>query len=138
MATETYRAQHARLRDLIALLGAQLAPDATRAGAMREALTKVSGFFEVHAAAEDKLYARLMGAGKPADNEVARKFQREMALLKRSFDNHSAKWSRTAIAAKPAAFVKETEAMIGQLGERMDREEREIFAILEAASGPAT
>jgi hemerythrin-like domain-containing protein len=134
MGVELFRSQHVKLLDLVGQLGKQLGPDAgARAAGIKDLLNKLGGVIATHLAAEDNaLYPRLVADARPQVASVAKRFQQEMGGLKQAFADYATRWSRAAIAERASVFVQETQGLIQALASRIEREERELYALIDS------
>lgn len=136
--TDKFRAQHDELLTLASDLQAtlnesQLAVDAS---ASRSVLSKLMGKLTMHLAAEDKvLYPDLQSSSDPAVVGLAKRFADEMSGVAPTVVAFNEKWATpSAIKANPASFIAETKNILGVLGNRINRENRELYAAADRMS----
>ena len=85
-----------------------------------------------HLKAEDwALYPRLMESGDDAVAATAKAFSDEMGGLAAAFGVYSQRWDAMSIASNWAGFCLETKDIIAALTERITRENRELYPLLE-------
>lgn len=103
-------------------------------------LVRLFGKFSVHLAVEDKsLYPRLTRDGDPALRGLAARFHDEMGGLTQRFETYRKRWpGPLAIAKDPAGFVAETKAILGQLKNRIAREDAELYPLAERLGAEKT
>lgn len=108
-------------------------------------LAKIAGVLRTHFAIEDQvLYPALIGSPNSEVAVLARKFQLEMGHLADQFEHFLQRWGRSAeIAAALPRFRYESEMMFCAIRERIRRENRELYPLIdrlhaeEAASAAA-
>jgi hypothetical protein len=136
--TDTYRKHHDDLRAIVARLESRLDPAAIAAGsdAVAAVLRELFGKFSVHLAIEDNtLYPRCLDHPDLKVRDTARRFQREMGDLGQGFDTYKKAWpGPMAIARDPGGFILATHDMLKRLKARVDREETEFYALIDAAA----
>lgn len=132
--------QHAEILATVTAMRPLLASRQTvAAGAaqLRQALMRLGGQLSVHLAMEDKgLYPKLRGHTDPAIASLAAQYETEMGGLKATFVAYSERWLRSAaIGDAPEVFLTETEALFAALGKRIDRENNELYALVDQQPG---
>lgn len=86
-----------------------------------------------HLKAEDwVLYPRLFASPDPAVEQTARAFSDEMGHLAGAYTAHTQKWTANTIAADWSGYCRETAVILDALGQRIIRENRELYPLLEA------
>ncbi len=97
-----------------------------------QALMKLSGKLSIHLAMEDKsLYPTLLQSGDPAVQATARRFVQEMGSLSTGFHAFIQKWTVVEkLKKEPESFIRETKQLFGLLGQRITREEAELYPLL--------
>lgn len=136
--TEPYRQHHEDIRALAGRIEAMLdvaaitADSAPIAAVVRE----LFGKFSVHLALEDNsLYPRYTVHGDLALADTARRFQVEMGGLGERFDAYKRSWpGPLAIARDPAAFVRDSRAVLDLLKARVTREESQLYDLIDRAA----
>lgn len=117
-----------------AVIEALAAPslDADPKRALR-ALAAFSGKLRVHAAMErDGLYPRLLSSPDLEVAEKARELLHEMGDLYDAYFEHVSTWGCVArVREAPASFRAETLAMFTRLRRRMERENRELYPLVQ-------
>jgi hemerythrin-like domain-containing protein len=135
--TDTYRRQHKEILQIASevtkLTSDALTKDADR---VRTLLSSLAGKLGVHLSMEDNaLYPRLLVHADQAVSATAKRFQTEMGGLKSSFDTFSKKWSADSIRSAPQAFSEESKAVMQALSQRMDREDADLYQIVDRTLG---
>ena len=81
------------------------------------------------------LYPRLRASTDPRVAAVAERLSREMAPLTTRYLSYARTWTSAAISADWAGFRAATIAMLDALADRMEREDRELYACAEGDCG---
>jgi iron-sulfur cluster repair protein YtfE (RIC family) len=133
--TQNFRKQHGELlnvaKSMAKLLDAeQLKKDAVE---VRHLLSVLHGKLSVHLVMEDKsLYPRLLNHHDSRIRATTQHFIDEMGTLASVFKGYVGKWSTpSAIQADPATFIAETKAVFDALGNRIDRENNELYVLAD-------
>lgn len=107
--------------------------DAFNEEMLRELLTNLAAELELHLLIEDDLlYPALMKDSTESVRIVAHIFSKELGGVKEMFKSYKAKWGeKGTIAESLASFISETETMITLLRKRIDKENNELFPLLE-------
>jgi hypothetical protein len=136
--TEAYRKHHEEIRALASRIESMLDAAAIQADPAQIAavLRDLFGKFSVHLALEDNsLYPRYTVHADLAVADAARRFQVEMGGLGENFDTYKRNWpGPMAIARDPAAFVRDSRAMLGLLKTRVAREEDQLYDLIDRAA----
>jgi len=105
------------------------------ADSMRALLSQLSGKVSVHLAMEDKsLYPKLVANTNAATSKTAQRFVSDMGPIAEAFANFVKQWpTSAAISQQPTVFVEHTRAIFKALGDRVTREERELYPLALAA-----
>lgn len=137
--TTKFREQHNDLLKAAGELKSQLnanelAKDGTAA---RRCVGALMGKLILHLTTEDKvLYPELEAHKDPAVANMARRFSNEMKTTAKAVTAYNEKWATpSAIKAKPADFVAETEKLIQVLADRIKRENQELYATADRVEG---
>ena len=132
-----FKRQHQEIRELVNMTTALLDHSALEKDPtqVRYKLSALSGKLLIHLSMEDQfLYPILMEQDDRQLQTTARKFLAEMGDLVTVFKNYSQKWiSPSSIKANPAAFIKESTDILHALLQRIEREDRELYPLVEAA-----
>lgn len=98
-----------------------------------ELLTNLSTELELHLLIEDDLlYPTLMKDSTESIRNVAHVFFHEVGGVKETFKRYKEKWIRQdTISESLEAFISETETMAKLLRKRIDKENNELFPLLE-------
>lgn len=133
--TETFRRQHNELLQLVKEISNQLSLETLQKDAkeVRSLLSNLSGKISIHLAVEDNsLYPRLLEHESPEIRALAKKYIDEMGNIKEVFSAYSKKWySTTDIQNNPAEFIKETKNIFEALGKRIDKENNELYDLVD-------
>lgn len=93
---------------------------------------ELSSALIAHLKAEDwVLYPRLINSGDDEIATIASDFSNEMGGLAAAYLAYSDKWNTVAIAADWAGYCTETGVIIDALTNRIQRENRELYPLLE-------
>lgn len=94
---------------------------------------RLSSTLIAHLKAEDwVLYPRLLDSSDTAVAETARAFNEEMGGLAAAYAAHADKWNAGAIDGDWAGYCAESRAILDALTDRITRENRELYPLLEA------
>jgi iron-sulfur cluster repair protein YtfE (RIC family) len=128
------RGEHAALMEIATRLSALIAePQPPTAAELFAVRGKLNSVLIAHLKAEDwVLYPRLFASPDPAVERTARAFSDEMGDLAQTYTAHTQKWTATSIASDWNGYCKETGAILDALGNRIVRENRELYPLLEA------
>lgn len=132
--TPTLRKQHAEIVEAVRHIDAALDPKrlAGSAAEIRGRLSALMGKLSLHLAMEDNaLYPSLEKHANAKVREIGVRFAREMAGVKPTVEAFAKKWSEAEIAANAAAFCAETKQLFAVLGDRIKRENAELYPLLE-------
>lgn len=92
----------------------------------------LSAVLIAHLKAEDwALYPRLLASRDPRIAATARRFSKEMGGLAASYAGYSEKWHASAIGADWPGNCRESRELFDALGNRIARENRELYPLLE-------
>lgn len=133
--SDMYRKQHREILEVGAKLGTLLNEAALKADAApaRQALSQLAGKVKVHLAMEDKsLYPQLAASKKPQTASTATKFKQSMGGLVDVFLAFDKKYALPKdIATHSGDFIKEAKVVMGALGDRIKKEESELYELLD-------
>lgn len=133
--TEPLRKHHAELAEAVGQISASLDPQrlAKSAGEIRSRLSALIGKLSIHLAMEDNsLYPSLAKHADAKVRDIGAKFAREMAGVKPALEAYGKKWSEAEIMRDAATFCTETRKLFAVLGDRIKRENTELYPLLEA------
>jgi hemerythrin-like domain-containing protein len=134
-ATASFRKQHDELLAVAGEIGKLL--DASRladdAASARTLLSNLAGKLKIHLAMEDKtLYPRLMQDPDPKVSAMAKRFADEMGGIAEVFGGYMERWpTARAIQEAPQRFVTDTQKLFGALSTRIDRENNQLYPLLD-------
>jgi hypothetical protein len=135
VSTIQFRRQHEALtRSAGELLRALRDVDAVRQKPMdaRRLLAAFVGQLEVHGAMEEQaLYPVLRAHDDPAVRDVAERLWASYGGLYATVTAVPHDWDNAAIAKDAAGFIATVKGMVVLLGERMQREDRELYALVD-------
>lgn len=136
LKTQNYRDQHDQLLALAGKLAKLLGhSDATfPAAEARHLLSEIAGRLTVHLAMEDKhLYPGLLEHADPQVSGTAQRFVDEMGGIATVFKAYLGAWpSAEAIARGAAEFREATQGILQALGNRIQRENGELYPLMDA------
>jgi hypothetical protein len=134
--TDNFRKQHEEIlaltRKVMDVLEGHIGPDS--ANQTRTLLSLLSGKVSLHLAMEDRsFYPALLASRDSELRELAEEYIDEMGLLAITFGDYLKKWSNAAaIVSNEAAFRSETLAIVSALGQRIARENRQLYEMVDA------
>ena len=138
MQTALFRQQHKEILAVVGELSSLCSGSAStvsqKAADIRAKLVALTGKVNVHLSAEDKsLYPLLFAKeGLPAA-KIASTFAAEMGSLAGAFKQFVANWpTGDAIASGPDKFVQEFNGIVKALGNRIEREEKDLYPLADA------
>lgn len=114
------------------------APDRAEAYQVTLLQAKLAGILRIHLAQEDGLlYPALMACEKGEVARVAHAFSNEMGQIGAVFTAYSERWRATeAILNAPVAFARESEALFTALGDRITRENDQLYPLADSLDEP--
>jgi hypothetical protein len=117
---------------LSASISRLLPKGAAAAEPMRTELSTFAGVLKLHLAMEDEgLYPSLSESVDAKIRDMARAFAVEMGSLAATFHAYNDRWTVPAIAQQPEVFAQETRAVFRALADRIDRENNDLYPLLE-------
>jgi hemerythrin-like domain-containing protein len=133
--TNKFRRQHADLVEVINKMTDLLSPWALNeySATMHSLLLELSGKLKVHLIMEDDvLYPELQKSSNEKVRKIAQQFFDEMGGLKKNFIDYVHHWPNTeAIKNNAEDFVNETRGIFNALGNRIKREDNELYPLYE-------
>jgi hypothetical protein len=133
--TTTLRTQHQELLVLAEQLSEQLhaAALAGNAAPARKLVSALAAKLKIHLAIEGRmLYPSLARSAAAGAREMAELFTKELGGLRATLGAYLARWPHAhAIQRDARAFVEETSCFIVTMRARIEREEREVYGLLE-------
>lgn len=133
-ATDAFRKQHAELIDIVKQIEAALVPQnlSTETATVRPLLSSLVGKLTMHLAMEDNaLYPRLKDHANADVRNTTLKFITEMSGIKPVVEKYSQKWTDDAIRKDAQGFCTETCGLFTALGDRIRRENTELYAMVD-------
>lgn len=99
---------------------------------------ELSSALIAHLKAEDwVLYPRLVDSDNARVAGIARAFSQEMGGLAAAYLKYSEHWSAGGIVENWSGYCAETKGIVDALTNRITRENRELYPLLEQAGRPA-
>ena len=139
--TQLYREQHQEIARLVAALLALLEPAALRKDAAPAFghLMDLAGKLRLHLTLEDRtLYPELLQHPNPDVRALTRLFRDEMGGIYRDFESLLHAWdSPRAIAADPKGFARELRNLFRVLAKRVEREDGELYPMVDRVEAQA-
>lgn len=125
--SRVYREQVAAFRQLFAEFPSDVA--GVRDALVRGHLIKLSGLLQAHFKLEEQqIYPELLKTADPAMRGLVKEFRDDLGPVAEEFELFYTVWSRPgACATDPVLFLSEWKNVKVALGDRLDREERELF-----------
>lgn len=107
---------------------------AAQANEARSLLSRLAGTLSVHLAMEDNaLYPRLAARADGPLKALASRYAEEMGGIHADFTSYLSRWrAASAIARDTEAFLAETVDVLAALRERIDREDAELYPLVDA------
>lgn len=134
--TDNLRKQHEEMVSIVSRMSAilnreRLSKDATE---VRSLLSQLAGKVNIHLAMEDKaLYPHLLGHSDEKVKNMARNYMAEMGDIGNTFKGYITKWpDPVSIQHDPDLFIKETKAVVDVLSRRIDKENRELYPVVDS------
>lgn len=135
--TDNLRKQHAEITIMIESIAALFDRPAvpTQAAELRQALSHLAEKLVKHLALEDDILYPLLAQHDDAKARVlGADFIAEMSGVRPAFEAFNARWTEAAIAADPAAFSGAARQLFGTIGERILRENRQLYPAADKAA----
>lgn len=133
--TDNFRRQHDEILNVAKEISLSLTPDKLndQVNEVRKLLSSLTGKINVHLSMEDNaLYPRMIQGNDANIKLTAQKFMTEMGEIKTVFTDYSKKWfSATSIKNSPMEFIKETKAIFAALEKRIQRENKELYPLVD-------
>ena len=133
--TQMFRSQHEDLMAVVGVLGSLLGSKAGgNAEEIRHQLSTLAGKVKVHLSMEDQyLYPKLVQSQDASIRELAQGYAHEMGGIRGAFTEYLGHWTTAAhIKADPDGFTRETHELFKVLGNRIQRENNQLYPLLEA------
>lgn len=136
MKTQMLRDEHVELLALAGKIPPLLETTGTGHGtALRETLVQINARLGLHLALEDKdVYPALAQSNRPEVASVAKRFIEEMGGIGAAFKDYLKKYPNAAtIESQWNAFKAETMGVLKVIGSRIEREEKELYPLVDRA-----
>jgi hypothetical protein len=133
--TESFRAQHKEIGELVLRVEKDLSPDKLRAPGkaeeVRSTLSSLAGKLAIHLAMEDKsLYPQMLSSNNDEAKKMADSYAKEMGTLAGAFKDYVTKWGNAGIIRDDAeAFCAQTKEVFTLLKKRVEREEAHLYPL---------
>lgn len=103
---------------------------------VRRLVARFAGKLRMHATMENEaLYPRLRAHPDPEIRAAAERLWNEVGTIYSQFAEYSDRWLvGDAIARDPRTFVQDTHRLFATLGKRMQRENRELYPLVETTT----
>ncbi len=126
---------HDRLRQCAARLRALIdAPTPCDPAELAAVRWDLGSTMMAHLAFEDRhLYSKLEQDSRPAINAAGRAFQSELRAQFGAYAEHAKSWTPQRVAADWTSYGTAVSRFLALLLERIDREERELYPLVEEA-----
>ncbi len=132
--TDHLRVQHERLLAPASEID-RMIKAGNLAGSANDIRLKISammGLLQVHLAAEDKsLYPAMLGSADEKAKTTAKRFLDEMGGLGKTVAEHNARWTAAYISSSNG-FAREWQAVLKALGDRVQRENAQLYPLADA------
>lgn len=128
-------AEHAQLdalaTEMLTVIAAAKQPP-TELSALR---WRMNHLLMVHLAKEDQyLYPHLQTNGAPRAASLAKRFSQEMGGLAAAYLSYTSQWTAQRMAEDWPGFIADTRKIILALRQRILREERDLYPLIDEAS----
>ena len=134
--SQIYRKQHDELLAMAGNIGANLNHETitTRTDDVLNLLSELAARLNTHLTMEDKaLYPKMINSGNTKAKETAESFQKEMGGIKAVFETYVNKWSNPVnLKSSSEEFIKETNGLFAALGSRIDKENNQLYPLLDS------
>ncbi|MBX7196627.1 MAG: hemerythrin domain-containing protein [Sandaracinaceae bacterium] len=134
MSTQHLQRQHAELTALAAEIVRLLRPEVVEADprTIRILVARFAGKLRVHDRMESRgLYPALLVDEREEVRAAATRLKQELGGLYAFFDGYERRYpDASSLARDPKRFIADTLEMLAVLGKRMQRENRELYALL--------
>ena len=139
--TQLYREQHREINRVVVALLPLLEPAVLKKDGAPAfgRLMDLAGKLRVHLTLEDRtLYPELLVHRNPDVRALTRLFRDEMGGISKEFEGLLHAWDAPeAISADPSRFVKEMKVLVGILVRRVEREDGELYPLVDRVDSEA-
>nr|WP_198980956.1 hemerythrin domain-containing protein [Herbaspirillum sp. ASV7] len=135
MNLDKYRREHADILDHVQQLKALSAQGiAAQAAAIARVVIAMSSVIKLHLSVEDRFLYPVLQQADATLASKARQYQEEMTSISSEYGQFSRRWNDAQrIAEQPEHFRTEANRVLKMLFERIVRENREFYPMVEAA-----
>ncbi len=134
--TNNVREQHKGLLEMATEISNMIKTEelSKDASVLTKKLATLSGKISVHLAMEDNaLYPTLLKNSNEDIRRLTQKYIDEMGNIKEAVGNYIQKWRNpVSIKDNPPEFIKETQGIFEALAHRIERENNELFPLVDA------
>lgn len=135
MITKQLKRQHHDIGNILGELQKSIkSPDEVQERALEISLkvSQLAGNLKIHLRSEDdNFYPSLLRSEDQRVREIANKFVKEMGDLGEAFDQYRVKYIRKAnIEQEPENFIRDTAQVINAILKRVEKEETELYVLL--------
>ncbi len=136
MKTDRYRKHHDELLNVVGNIQKYLTVEEVQSNpaVIRKLLTILAGAVRIHLAFEDRaLYPSLLASTNSTVSTTAKQFMDEMSGIQGVLEGYLDKYhSVKIIKNNPDDFIYETKELFKVLGERIGRENRDFYPLVDA------
>lgn len=139
MNIDRFKHEHEEiLHGIAALRGLSHAGVADNAAEIARGIVAMSSVIKLHLSAEDRvLYPGLQASGDRTLAALGWQFQQEMSSIAASYVEFARRWNTPErVHADPAGFRADANRVLRAVHERMQRENRDFYPLIERHTGP--
>lgn len=141
-STESFRQHHKDLLKIASEISGRLnLHDIEKdPGTMKTMLSRLSGKVSVHLAMEDdSLYPELIAHKDAFIRAAADRLAKEVGGIKKAFAEYTRKWHNAeAIGGNATEFIRETRNIFSELTRRIEKEDGELYPLVEGITAKAS
>lgn len=130
--TDSFVDQHKQILDLVGQLHGLLDENKLKADSTPAVmiLANLTGKIKIHLSVEDKvLYPTIAKSSDEKVKAIATKYMNEMSKITEAYVAYADKWKANMIKDNPKEFITETKNIFKVLGERIQKEEKELYPL---------
>jgi len=133
--TDNPRKQHKELQEAVTKISKLINSEnvSKKIEQIHNLLSELDGSLHFHLINEDEsLYPALLRHPDKKIMKLTKQFQKEMGGLRHEFDNYIKKWlNAVSIQNNSDEFIKETTMTFNALAYRIDKEDNELYSLLD-------
>lgn len=132
--TQNLRRQHAEMLNLVNEIVDELNEKNLKMDSLPviKLFGSLMGKLKIHLSLEDDmLYPDLLKSTNPQVRSKADQFKKEMGSIGKTVESFAKKWQPDTIKSNPAVFINETKDLFKVLGNRIDRENNDLYPMLD-------